>query len=48
MKKRYTVTLNVDIVKLAKKKAIDEGTSLSSMIESLLIAYINEDKERMQ
>ena len=40
MKKRVTVTLDEDVVKQAKIKAIGEDTSLSATIEKLLVEYI--------
>ncbi|MBR6014292.1 MAG: hypothetical protein IK062_11030 [Selenomonadaceae bacterium] len=36
MKKRFTFTLDEDVVKKAKKQAIDENTSLSAKVEKLL------------
>lgn len=36
MKKRFTVTLNEDVVKQVKKKAIDENTNFSAMVEACL------------
>jgi hypothetical protein len=42
MKKRFTVTLTEDVVKQAKKKAIDENKSLSAMVEDLLVRHIQE------
>ena len=36
MKKRFTFTLDEEIVKSAKKQAIDENISLSAKVEKLL------------
>ena len=38
-KKRFTFTLDVDVVKNAKKKAIDDDESLSGLVEKLLRRY---------
>lgn len=40
MKKRYTLTLDEHIVKQAKKKAIDENTNFSALVEKLLKEHI--------
>ena len=45
MKKRITVTLDPDIVKAAKIKAIHVNSNLSALIENLLRQYICEQKE---
>lgn len=38
-KKRFTFTLDVYVVKNAKKKAIDDDESLSGLVEKLLRRY---------
>lgn len=40
-KEKVTISLNSEILVSAKKKAIDERTSLSAMIEKLLSEYIS-------
>lgn len=42
MKKRITITLDPDIVKAAKIKAVNDDTNLSALIEKLLRQYIKE------
>ena len=44
-KKRFTVTLDIDVVKQARKRAIDENISFSTMVERLLIAYCEQEGE---
>ncbi len=44
MKKRFTVTLSEDVVKQAKKKAIDENTNFSAMVETLLVEHVSDEK----
>jgi len=46
MKKRVTVTLNENVVKQAKIKAIGEDTNLSATIEKLLMKYIESTEEK--
>lgn len=49
MKKRFTVTLDEGVVKRAKKRAIDDDTNFSSMVENLLVHYLsggNKDDRR--
>lgn len=41
MRKRFTVTLDEDVVKRAKKKAIDENTNFSALVESCLEEHIH-------
>ena len=43
MKKRITITINPDIVKATKIKAINDDTNLSALIEKLLRKYIKEE-----
>lgn len=43
MKKRFTVTLSEDVVKQAKKKAIDENTNFSAMVETLLVEHVSDE-----
>ena len=45
MKRRLTVSLNEDLAKKAKIKAITENTNLSAMIEELLSEYLNANLE---
>ena len=40
-KEKVTISLNSEILVSAKKKAIDERTSLSAMIERLLSEYLS-------
>ena len=46
MKKRVTITLDEDVIKQAKIKAIGEDTSLSATIEKLLLKYIESTEEK--
>lgn len=48
MKKRFTVTLDKDVVKKAKMKAIDDDSNLSATIERLLVEYIESTKKENQ
>ena len=48
MKKRFTVTLDKDVVKKAKIKAIGEDSNLSATIEKLLVEYIESTKKEKQ
>ena len=40
MKKKFTTTLDDEIIKKAKIKAIEEGTSTAELIEKLLKEYL--------
>lgn len=46
MKKRVTVTLDEDLVKQAKIKAINDDTNLSAAIEKLLMVYLESTTEK--
>lgn len=43
-KEKVTISLNSEILILAKKQAIDERTSLSALIEKLLSEYLLNNK----
>ena len=43
MKKRITITIDTDIVKATKIKAVNDDTNLSALIEKLLRQYIKEE-----
>lgn len=45
MKKRVTITLDENVVKKAKIKAIGEDSNLSATIERLLVKYIESTKK---
>lgn len=40
MKKKFTTTIEEEIIKAAKIKAIEEGVSVADLIEKLLKDYI--------
>lgn len=40
MKKKFTTTLDDEIIKQAKIKAIEEGISVAELIEKLLKEYL--------
>lgn len=40
MKKKFTTTIDEDIIKKAKIKAIEEDTSVAELIEKLLKEYL--------
>jgi len=40
MKKKFTTTLDEEIIKKIKIKAIEEGVSVAALIEMLLIKYL--------
>lgn len=44
MKKKFTTTIEEDIIKKAKIKAIEEGVSVAELIERLLIEYLEESE----
>ena len=46
MKKRVTVTLDENVVKQAKIKAIGEDTNLSATIERLVVKYVKSTEEK--
>lgn len=46
MKKRVTVSLDEDLVKKAKIKAINDNTNLSATIEKLLVKYLESTTEK--
>lgn len=48
MKKRVTITLDENVVKKAKIKAIGEDSNLSATIERLLVEYIESIKKENQ
>ena len=43
MKKRITITLDPDIIKAAKIKAVEDDTNFSALIENLLSRYLRGD-----
>ena len=45
MKKKYTTTIDEDILKKAKIKAIEENKNLNDIIEELLKSHLNEKME---
>lgn len=42
MKKKFTTTIDDEIIKKAKIKAIEEGISVAELLEKLLKEYLNE------
>ncbi|WP_270616924.1 DUF6364 family protein [Streptococcus salivarius] len=40
MKKKFTTTIDEDVIKQAKIKAIEENTSVAELIERLLKEYL--------
>ena len=45
-KEKVTISLNSEVLISAKKRAIDERTSLSAMIENILSKYLSEFSEK--
>lgn len=45
MKKKYTTTIDEDILKKAKIKAIEENKNLNDIIEELLKSHLDEKIE---
>lgn len=43
MKKKFTTTLDDELIKLAKIKAIEENVSVAELIEKLLSDYLKKD-----
>ena len=43
MKKRITITIDANLVKAAKIKAVNDDTNLSALIEKLLREYLKEN-----
>lgn len=43
MKKKFTTTLDEELIKLAKIKAIEENVSVAKLIERLLNDYIKKN-----
>ena len=44
MKKKFTTTIDDEIIKKAKIKAIEEGVSVAELIEKLLLEYLEESE----
>ena len=44
MKKKFTTTIEEEIIKKAKIKAIEEGISVAELIERLLLEYLGESE----
>lgn len=40
MKKKFTTTIDEEIIKSAKIKAVEEGISVAELLEKLLISYL--------
>lgn len=45
MKKKFTTTLDDELIKQAKIKAIEEGISVAELIEKLLKQYLESTKQ---
>lgn len=45
MKKKFTTTLDEELIKKAKIKAIEEGISVAELIENLLNSYLESTNE---
>lgn len=43
MKKKFTTTIDEEILKRAKIKAIEEGVSVAELIEKLLLQYMDSE-----
>lgn len=46
MKKKFTTTINDELLKKAKIKAIEEGISVANLIEKLLNEYLTSNNKR--
>lgn len=44
MKKKFTTTIDDELIKKAKIKAIEENISVAELIEKLLKSYLKESK----
>lgn len=44
MKKKFTTTIDEQLIKQAKIKAIEEGISVAELLERLLTEYLNPSK----
>ena len=44
MKKKFTTTIEEEIIKKAKIKAIEENISVAELIERLLLEYLGESE----
>lgn len=44
MKKKFTTTIDDELIKKAKIKAIEEGVSVADLIEKLLKEYLESTK----
>ena len=44
MKKKFTTTIDDELIKKAKIKAIEEGISVAELLEKLLKAYLESAK----
>lgn len=45
MKKKFTTTIDDELIKKAKIKAIEEGVSVAELIEKLLKEYLESTKQ---
>lgn len=45
-RKKFTTTLDEDLIKKIKIKAVEEGTDVSKLLETLIIKYLSEEKEQ--
>lgn len=43
MKKKFTTTIEEDLIKMAKIKAIEEGISVAELLEKLLNEYLKNE-----
>lgn len=43
-KQKFTTTIDAELLKQIKKKAIDENRSVSDLLEELIKRYLKEDK----
>ncbi|NLK70272.1 MAG: hypothetical protein GX286_02365 [Clostridiales bacterium] len=45
MKVKFTTTIDEELLKAVKIRAIEENTSVARIIETLFIKYLNEKKD---
>lgn len=43
-KQKFTTTIDTELLKQIKKKAIDENRSVSDLLEELIKEYLDKDK----
>lgn len=47
-KQQFNVSIPADLARRVKHRAVDDGTSISSLVEAALRHYLNVDDERSE